>query len=156
MRLAYMAPLAGMLFVFIGAGLRQINRWKPSGQPLGAIFVRALVVTQLCIGIYALHEIATRNAGADIAQRDSIVKKLQSHDGQQVVFVRYAPGHFPGEEWIYNPPELSAAKVLFARDLGDTENRRLLSHYPRTPWLLQVGAGQPLLTPMNAVATAGE
>jgi hypothetical protein len=156
MRLAYMAPLAGMLFVLIGAGLRQINSWKLSGQPLGAIFVRALVITQFCIGIYALQQIASRNARAEIAQRDAILKTLQSRGGQQLVFVRYAAGHFPGEEWIYNPPSLSAAKVLFARDLGDEENQRLLRHYRRTPWLLQVGDGQPRLTPMNAVVTAGE
>ncbi len=68
--------------------------------------------------------------------------------GKNLVFVRYWPQHIFQEEWVYNEADISGARVIWARDLGQEENEKLLSYYPdRTAWLLEPDFRPPRLTP---------
>jgi hypothetical protein len=44
--------------------------------------------------------------------------------------VHYTGSHSPHEEWIYNLADIDAAPVIWAQDMGDAENRRLIRYYP--------------------------
>jgi hypothetical protein len=109
---------------------------------------------------YALHLIAGENLWeafryepwdfinyGDPEGRIAVQKPLDVAPGQQLVFVRYAPGH-GFHEWIHNAADIDAARIVWARDLGAAEDAQLLSYYPnRRPWLLLPDARPPQLTP---------
>jgi hypothetical protein len=61
------------------------------------------------------------------------------------VFVRYWPGHL-FHEWIHNAAEIDSSRVVWARDLGDAENQKLIRYYPdRHAWLVEPDARPPRL-----------
>jgi hypothetical protein len=76
---------------------------------------------------------------AQIAQKKSIEQELvKKQPGQHVIFVSYAGLPSAHEEWIYNPANIDAAPVIWALDLGPTENEKLRRYYPgRSFWLFK-------------------
>jgi hypothetical protein len=46
-----------------------------------------------------------------------------------VIFVSYAGLPSPHEEWIYNRANIDTAPVIWALDLGQTENEKLRRYY---------------------------
>jgi hypothetical protein len=51
--------------------------------------------------------------------------------------VSYGPGHSYHREWVYNRVDLESPRNVWARDMGDSKNRALISYYPdRLVWLL--------------------
>jgi len=85
--------------------------------------------------------------------RIGVNKQLAQAPGKQLVFVRYWPKH-QVTEWVYNGADIDRQKAIFARDLGATENEKLLSYYPdRKPWLLEPDARPPQLSPYQPAQT---
>jgi len=65
-----------------------------------------------------------------------------------LILVRYWPQHAFQEEWVYNAADIDDARIVWARDLGDTENEKLKRLYPeRTVLLLEPDAQPPKLSP---------
>jgi hypothetical protein len=79
--------------------------------------------------------------------RIAVRRLLEGTPGQQLVFVRYWARH-EFREWVHNAADLDGARIVWARDLGTVENRKLLDYYPRrTVWLLEPDAQPPRLSP---------
>jgi hypothetical protein len=140
----YVASLT-CLFVLVSVeGLRILSRW-----PAGASAARALIY--LCIaqfvvsyGIYALDK--DRNP----ERRVDINRQLAATPGKLLVLVRYWPQHIFQDEWVYNAADIDGARVVWARDLGDAEDQKLLRYYPdRKVLLLEPDARPPRLTPYH-------
>jgi hypothetical protein len=86
-----------------------------------------------------------------VTRRAAIQLKLAQAPGQQLVFVRYWPQHIFQDEWVYNAADIGQARIIWARDLGSSEDQKLLGYYPgRTAWLLQPDAMPPRLEPYHA------
>ncbi|MGD0132962.1 MAG: hypothetical protein ABSE57_12990 [Bryobacteraceae bacterium] len=84
-------------------------------------------------------------------RRTAIQQQLAQSPGDQLVFVRYWPQHIFQIEWVYNDADIDHAPVVWARDLGDSEDQKLLHYYPaRTAWLLEPDAMPPKLTRYQA------
>ncbi len=67
--------------------------------------------------------------------------------GRLLVFVRYWPQHLFQDEWVYNGADIDGQRVVWARDLGDVENEKLLRYYPgRRSLLLEPDARPPKLS----------
>jgi hypothetical protein len=64
-------------------------------------------------------------------ERAHLLADLKRRDGEHLVIVRYGPAHDPGRqlEWVYNAADIPEAKVIWARDMGEDENARLIDHY---------------------------
>lgn len=64
------------------------------------------------------------------------------------MIVHYSPRHIFQDEWVYNRADIDGSQIVWARDLGEEQNRELLNYYPeRTAWLLEPDEQPPSLTP---------
>lgn len=81
----------------------------------------------------------------------AVNQALARAPGKQLVFVRYWPQHIFQDEWVYNAADIDHARVVWARDLGASEDRKLLQYYSdRTAWLLEPDADPPKLSHYQA------
>jgi hypothetical protein len=72
-------------------------------------------------------------------QRNDIQQEMTAKQQRVLLFVRYADGHRPDDEWVFNGADLENAPVLWARDRNHAENQRLLNHYSnRAAYLVTV------------------
>jgi hypothetical protein len=83
--------------------------------------------------------------------RTMVSRELARAPGKQLVFVRYWPRHIFQNEWVYNDADIDRSRVVWARDLGDSEDEKLQNYYPdRTAWLLEADANPPKLAHFQA------
>jgi hypothetical protein len=140
----YVASLACVFILVSVEGLRMLSEW-----PTGAMAARALVY--LCIvqfvfsyGVYAFDR--DRNPERRIA----IDNQLANMPGKLLVLVRYWPQHIFQDEWVYNAADIDGSRVVWARDLGDAEDQKLIHYYPdRTVLLLEPDARPPRIAPYH-------
>ena len=77
--------------------------------------------------------------------RIAINDELGRAPGRQLVFVHYAPQH-KFHEWIHNDADIDAARVVWALDLGEAENKKLIAYYSdRHVWMVEPDAQPPTL-----------
>jgi hypothetical protein len=77
--------------------------------------------------------------------------------GEQLVIVRYNQYHDTSNEWVYNRSDIDKAKVVWARDMGDSGNAELFRYFPqRRVWLAEPDLAPPRLSPYPVVVEAGE
>jgi hypothetical protein len=118
--------------------MRYLGQWKYHGREVGRFLVNAMPVAVFVVMIASeadaitahqmTDQIQARNA--QIAQKQSIEQELLSKQpGQHVILVSYAGLPSPHEEWIYNPANIDVAPVIWALDLGQTENEKLRHYY---------------------------
>ena len=73
-----------------------------------------------------------------IASRPLVIQRLEGQGGRHLVIVRYGPQHNVSQEWVYNRADIDRAPVVWARDMGDPQNRELLDYYrDRKIWVLE-------------------
>ncbi len=79
-------------------------------------------------------------------RRIEVNHQLAAIPGKLLVFVRYWPQHPFQEEWVYNGADIDSQRIVWARDLGDTENLKLEAYYKdRKVLLLEPDARPPRL-----------
>jgi hypothetical protein len=134
----YGAPFLAALLILAAQSMRYLRQWKYHGREVGRFLVSAIPVAVLLVMITSEAEaIATHRTAdqihariAQVAQKESIERELlEKLPGQHVIFVSYTGLPSPHEEWIYNPANIDAARVIWALDLGETENEKLRRYY---------------------------
>jgi hypothetical protein len=157
----YSAPIYPLLFACMANGLRRLERLARS--KLGDRFAMQGLVLGIAVvwSIEANGRSAARNLYAklsppahdsrfdeQILSRAGVLERLQSEPGRHLVFVRYDDAYTLNDEWVYNGPDLEAATVLFAHDLGSERNPRLIErHRDRRVWFATVADQTKRLTP---------
>jgi hypothetical protein len=149
----YFSPATCALYLVLVQGMRHFWHWAPAGRPLGRALVRAIPVLACAIILLritaaAVHvQIETPWPRGNL-ERARILRQLQHLPGQQLVIVNYSPSHNFYHEWVYNDADIDAAKVLWARDLGDVENQELLSYFKyRRVWRVNADDSPAQLQP---------
>jgi hypothetical protein len=80
------------------------------------------------------------------ARRILVARELERIPGKLLVFVRYTPQHIFQDEWVYNLADLNEARVIWARDLGEDEDEKLIRSYAdRTALVLEPDIRPPQL-----------
>lgn len=141
----FVAPATGILYLLLIQCMRHLRFWRRNGKPVGAALVRA--VPLICCAMIVLR-LGAVLAHAEIEpswprgnlERARIEQVLEGKTGPQLVLVGYSSTHSPHDEWVYNAAEIDAAKVVWARDMGESKNQELLNYYKgRQVWLLEIG-----------------
>jgi len=145
----YAAPAAGLKILVVAAGLRILTArarlgWLPRAALAAAV---AMILAQTAV--YAAFALTGRLKPAGFpADRAAVFDRLTRQSGKHLVIVRYTPAPQRHEEWVYNAADIDAAPLVWARDLGEAANCRLLDYFhDRTPWLLEPNIGDGVLIP---------
>ncbi|HXK06049.1 MAG TPA: hypothetical protein VMS37_26850 [Verrucomicrobiae bacterium] len=150
----YVAGVACLFVLAAVAGLEQMAKVTIRGQAAGAEAAGVLVL--LCCAHflfwYGMHVVDDSEISQSVrqyvtwdglnhrnpARRILVAQELAKVPGQLLVFVRYLPQHIFQDEWVYNAADIDGSRIVWARDLGVEENRKLLEYYPgRVPVLLE-------------------
>jgi hypothetical protein len=134
----YGAPFLAAMLLLVAQSMRYLRQWKYHGLEVGRFLVNAMPVAVFVVMIASEAEAIAAQQMTDqiqarntqIAQKQSIEQELlKKQPGQHVILVSYAGLSSPHEEWIYNPANIDAAPVIWALDLGQTENEKLRHYY---------------------------
>jgi hypothetical protein len=149
---------ATCLFVLMSVtGMERLSRLYFGGQAVGAEAAR--IVFFVCVAHflfwYGLHVFDTGKISLAMRsyetwdninhgnpeRRIAVNRQFSEVPGELLIFVRYAPQHLFQEEWVWNAADIDGARVVWARDLGPEENRKLRDYYPgRTALLFEPDA----------------
>jgi hypothetical protein len=151
----YAAPFMAALLILAAQSIRYLRQWKCGGRETGRFLVSAMPLAVLLVTVaseaqaIAAHRTADQlqAKNAQVAQKESIEQHLLTKwPGQDVIFVSYAGLPSPHEEWIYNPANIDAAPVIWARDMGQVQNERLRRYYAgRSFWLFKPAESMSLI-----------
>ena len=132
----YAAPVAGLFVLLSMESLRHLGAWQWRGQPIGYSLAGGLLVVCLVASFMFCRRHSHFSEGN--FARAHLLAELRSQEGQHLVVVRYSPKHSPHDEWVYNEADIDGAKVLWAREMEATQNRKLLDYFKtRKIWLLE-------------------
>jgi hypothetical protein len=129
--------IAALTCLFVLMSVEGLRRLRPEA---------ARVLIYLCVVEFAYSYVT--DAPRVPEQRIAINRQIAGTPGKLLVFVRYWPQHIFQNEWVYNDADIDAARVVWARDLGDAEDVKLRQYYPdRIVLLLEPEARPPRLMP---------
>lgn len=150
----YFAPACGLLYLLVVQGARRLSFWLPGGRPVGRGLVRTIPL--LAAGMILLR-VAAISAHAQIEpawygenKHTQLVNQLQKNPGPQLVLISYGPHADRGRDWVYNSADIDNAKIVWANDMGDVQNRELLNYlHNRTVWRASVDSSGYTLEPYS-------
>jgi hypothetical protein len=166
----YVAPFAGAIYVLLMQAMRHLRQWRPGGEPSGLFLVRTIPLICLALGgvrLYAepLH-VSVGRWPAGFAwygiepiglERARVAAQLASYPGTQLAIVRYAPGHIPFDDWVYNSADIDNSKVVWAREPESGTAAELLRYFhDRRVWLVEPDLSAPRIAPYPVRAQAGD
>jgi len=77
-------------------------------------------------------------------ERAAVLRELENAPGKHLVIVHYGPKHASHLDWVYNRADIDAAKVVWARDLGNEQNQELLLYFKdRHAWIVNADDPSP-------------
>jgi hypothetical protein len=151
----YFAPATALLYLVLLQCMRHMARWRWRGRPLGVPLLRVIPV--VCAAMVLLRitcvvahvPIEPRWPRGNL-ERASILRSLERLPEEHLILVRYFPNRLPDREWVYNAADIDHAKVVWARDMGERDNRELLEYFKnRKVWLLRPDISPTRLDPLS-------
>jgi len=147
----YAAPFTAVFMLITVQGLRFLHKLNPAGQFLArSIPVTTAVLLVCAVFLQAGPPVSStewttawggqnRGAASFSLDRANSFASLSHLPGRHLVLVRYRPGHNTGQEWVYNEADIDNAKVVWARELDESQNPRLIEYFKdRRLWLADV------------------
>jgi hypothetical protein len=137
----YLAPAVGLVYLLVVQCMRHLRLWRWQNQPFGKGLAQA--IPMVCLAMIVLRVTAVA-AGLPIEyrprpdlHRETVVDHLESVPGKHLVIVRYGPQHNVHNEWVYNRADVDGAKIVWARDMSDSQNQELLRYFAdRHTWVI--------------------
>jgi hypothetical protein len=149
----YVAPISAVIVALILQSMRHLRTWRFESKPCGRFLVRAIVVSCVLMVPFHINALRQRDITNIGTARDNLVRQMESLPGRQLLLVRYKPDHDATREWVYNAANIDSAKLIWARDLGPSQNQELLRYYhDRRVWLLEADDDPPKLSPYSDIS----
>jgi hypothetical protein len=158
-QLHYLAAVTCLFVLMSVAGLERLSRLNPDAARL------ILFLSIAYFGFwYTLHLFDTSRISLAFRpyetwdglnhrnpeRRIMVAHQVSAMPGKLLVFVRYSPQHIFQDEWVWNDADIDTARIVWARDLGPSENEKLRAYYPdRTALLLEPDDRPPTLSPYS-------
>lgn len=135
----YVAPIGAVFFCLVVEGFRRIKLWRCCNRPFGAaIGIGILCLCCLQTMLWAKTRKWEYSRRDWDWQRQEIIKKLESEGGKHLIFVRYGAKQSVHNDWVHNSADIDGSKVVWARDMGSEENKKLIEYYrDRKVWLIE-------------------
>jgi len=149
----YFAPAAGALYILIVQGLRYLWQWR---EGLGRQMVQAVPVIAAAMIVLRMFAVLTHTYiepqwPRGNLERAALVRELNAMPGEQLVIVRYGPHHDANREWVWNDASIDTAKTVWARDMGQADNRELIEYFKnRRVWQINGDDPTPKLQSYSA------
>jgi hypothetical protein len=88
-------------------------------------------------------------------KRVAIERELKNTPGKQLVIVHYTPSHNVHDDWINNRANIDASKIVWARDMGASEDQALLDYFKdRQAWWVDADDPRAPLEPYSTAVAA--
>ncbi len=148
----YLAPAVGLLYLILLQCMRHLRFWMWNGKPAGIALLRAIPLIACAMVILRVAAVVTHTQIEPAYPRGNqnrvaTIRSLEDLPGKHLVLVRYGQAHIPDIEFVYNGAEIDAAKVVWARDMDEQNNRELLLYYKdRQVWLFEPDESPPKLS----------
>ena len=137
----YLAPAAAGIVILTVQGFRVVSTLRWRGHRIGRTVAFGFLVCWLVVayGYGVVKQMSTVNPPAWVRERTRIAEELGRMGGRHLVLVRYASGHRPHDEWVYNGADLGPdARILWARTMDKQSDAQLMQHETgRTAWLIE-------------------
>lgn len=133
---AIVAQCTRHLYVSIGSFSRRKAMYLAIVLPVAVALVSAMKQVAPDWGIPLAYWEYASEAHRD--GRASIAQWLEARPRKQLVLVRYAAGHSPNREWVYNKADIDGSKLIWAREMDSASDTELLRYFSdREAWLLE-------------------
>ena len=159
-----MAAATAAIYALILQAMRHLRLWRWRGKRAGLGLVRA--IPAICVLLFLLRAFAPQlhiptpvdwrptwaSEHYQNLDRAKAVAQLEAMPGDQLVIVRYNQYHNSDNEWVYNRADIDSAKIVWARDMGDSGNAELIRYFPqRRVWLAEPDLAPPRLSAFRVV-----
>jgi hypothetical protein len=155
--LHYVAPATGAFFALVVQSARHLRAGRSRWANAGRFFSRYVIVISFALLIFRVTLLARVPAAAvdrfltPVQRKPDFEASLLDGGRKAVVFVRYSFNFSvvkTFEEWVFNPPDIDDAPVIWAHDMGWQANQELLARYPdRKAWLFQANTAPIIIDP---------
>ncbi len=150
----YFAPFLGLIVLAMLQGLRQLQaaarsdlRYRPLLSKAYLLATTLTLFTHIAMAGAMSYRQNKQKSGLYYKQVHE--QTLTQQGGKHLILVRYSPQHSCYYEWVFNGADLQNAPVLWAHDMGEAENLRLLNHYHnRKIWRLEPDTSAEKLIPL--------
>jgi hypothetical protein len=151
----YVAALTCALLAVVLQCMRHLQFWTWGNWRIGRAMVWAIVIGCFAFDVAwvsaaAVHVKDTRLYMVGNEQRAMMERQLEQLPGNHLVFVRYRPSHPVFREWVYNRADIDRAKVVWARDLGQGCDEKLVHKLrDRDVWVIEPDTNPMQLEPYS-------
>lgn len=150
----YAAPATGLLIAIPVTAMAGLSRWRWRGWRIGGFLVAVSVALCVFQSVTAFINLPKRQSyfRQNGALRAWLISEFKRIGGKHLMIVRYSPRHSVHGEWVYNDADIDNAPVVWAREMDEEENRKLLAYFhDRQVWLFEADAeGWPKPVPYPA------
>jgi hypothetical protein len=145
----YAAPIFGLVLALVVRALRHLRAWRPRGRPCGLFFTRALLLLYFATIVPTISQLSLLHERNPWPRERARLLAELTRDGQRhLVIVRYDPQYWPEPDWVYNEADIDRAPVVWAREMDDSQDRKLLDYFKdRRVWLLEADTQPVRLVP---------
>ena len=134
----YLAPGAPAAIALGTCGIREVYcsfRRNVVFRKLLVLLLFAFLITETVCAMWNYHDQAF--ARTKTVRQDAI-SHLKATDCRHLVIVRYRNNHNVNHESVYNEANIDSAQIVWAREMDEVSNRRLLNYFSdRKAWLFQ-------------------